>query len=213
VVNQKNQTATQISSGDYALKKLLDIPLALVGVVLALPLWLVFSLAIKLGDGGPIFFTQNRWGKNKRIIRAYKFRTMVPNAIERFGHLQAQERDTRITRVGRLLRATSLDESPQLLNILKGEMSWVGPRVIAINEAQTHGKDKDLPDDSIPGFELRSKLIPGLTGVAQIYAPRNVSRRNKFRYDLIYFRKQSLSLDVRLIFLSVWITLRAKWQV
>ena len=196
----------------YPAKRLFDLFLAAVGLLIASPLWFVFSILIKLEDRGPILFVQDRWGQHKRKIRVYKFRTMVPNAVEKFGHVQATENDPRVTRVGRLLRATSLDEMPQLLNIAKGDMSWVGPRALPIDEIQIEEEQGDLPDEAIPGFEARTKLRPGLTGIAQIFAPRDVPREQKYQYDAIYAHSQSWWLDIRLIFLSLWITLRARWE-
>lgn len=196
---------------EYPLKRWFDFIFASIGLVVSLPLWLVIGLAIKLEDWGPILFPQKRWGKDKKPINVYKFRTMVVNADEKFGPLQAQENDPRITRVGKLLRATSLDEMPQLLNIWRGEMSWVGPRALPMNEVQIKEENGYLSDAVIPGFDLRCKARPGLTGMAQVYAPRDVPRRHKFRYDLIYIQNQNLWLDLKLITLSFWITFRAKW--
>jgi lipopolysaccharide/colanic/teichoic acid biosynthesis glycosyltransferase len=215
--NRRNEsssanTSAVVPGGGYPLKRFFDLIVVLAGLLISSPMWLTFSIAIKLEDRGPILFTQNRWGKDKGTIRVYKFRTMVPNSVEKFGNIQAQENDPRITRVGRFLRATSLDEMPQLLNILKGDMSWVGPRALPIDEIQTQGQDANLPDEAIPGFDERAKLRPGLTGIAQIFAPRDVSRQQKYQYDAIYTNSQSLWLDIRLIFLSLWITLRARWE-
>jgi lipopolysaccharide/colanic/teichoic acid biosynthesis glycosyltransferase len=131
--------------------------------------------------------------------------------VERFGNIQAQEDDPRITRIGRLLRATSLDEMPQLLNIARGDMSWVGPRALPIDEVQVH-EEGELPDEAIPGFEARSKLRPGLTGISQIFASRDIPRQQKYAFDAIYAGSQSLWLDMRLILLSLWITARARWE-
>ena len=195
----------------YSLKRPFDLFLAIVGLIIASPLWLVFSVAIKLEDRGPILFVQDRWGKDKTKFQAYKFRSMVPDAVQRFGHVQAMENDPRVTKIGRLLRATSLDEMPQLLNIAKGDMSWVGPRALPIDEIQVQ-EEGDLPDESIPGFEARSKLRPGLTGITQIFSPRDIPRLQKYQSDAIYANSRSLRLDIRLIFLSLWITLRAKWE-
>ncbi len=167
---------------------------------------------MKIEDRGPVLYRQKRWGKNKKTVKVYKFRTMVVNADEKFGRFQALENDPRITRVGKFLRATSLDEMPQILNIWKGEMSWVGPRALPINEVQVKEENGYLPDEEIPGFDLRCRVRPGLTGMAQVYAPRDVPRRHKFRYDLIYIQNQSFWLDLKLIFLSLWITLRGKWE-
>jgi lipopolysaccharide/colanic/teichoic acid biosynthesis glycosyltransferase len=137
---------------------------------------------------------------------------MIPNAASAGPSVQATEDDPRITRVGWVLRATALDELPQLLNIWKGEMSFVGPRALPINERQGREESGDLPDEKIPGFRERLLVRPGLTGIAQIYAPRDVPRRHKFRYDLVYVRAQSFWLDLRLVCLSFWITFRGAWE-
>ncbi len=202
---------TEKEAAGYLLKRPCDALLALVGLMIAAPLWILFSLAIKLEDRGPVYFTQERWGRDMGRIRVYKFRSMVPNAVERFGNVQAQEHDPRVTRVGRLLRATSLDEMPQLLNILKGDMSWVGPRALPIDEVQVQ-EEGDLADEAIPGFEARSRLRPGLTGIAQIFASRDVPREQKYRFDAVYAGSQGPWMDARLILLSLWITLRARWE-
>jgi len=197
---------------EYPLKRSLDFIVASLALIISSALWLIFAVAIKIEDRGPVFYRQKRWGKNKNTVKVYKFRTMVVNADEKFGRFQALENDPRITRVGRFLRATSLDEMPQILNIWKGEMSWVGPRALPINEVQVKEENGYLPDEEIPGFDLRCRVRPGLTGMAQVYAPRDVPRRHKFRYDLIYIQNQSFWLDLKLIFLSLWITLRGKWE-
>ncbi len=209
--SRQTPSITEKEAAGYLLKRPCDALLALVGLMIAAPLWILFSLAIKLEDRGPVYFTQERWGRDRGRIRVYKFRSMVPNAMERFGNVQAQEHDPRVTRVGRLLRATSLDEMPQLLNILKGDMSWVGPRALPIDEVQVQ-EEVDLADEAIPGFEARSRLRPGLTGIAQIFAPRDVPREQKYRFDAVYAGSQGLWMDIRLILLSLWITLRARWE-
>jgi lipopolysaccharide/colanic/teichoic acid biosynthesis glycosyltransferase len=195
-----------------AAKRALDVALAGAMLLVVLPLWLVAAAAIKLEDRGPVFFVQERWGRHKRRIRVRKFRTMraVPGAGAR--SRQAAEADARITRVGRWLRATALDESPQLLSIWKGEMSFVGPRVLPIDEVQRQERDGDVPDEAVPGFETRLRVRPGLTGLAQLYAPRDVPRRVKFRYDALYVRRRTFWLDVRLILLSMAVTLAAGWD-
>ena len=137
---------------------------------------------------------------------------MVSNADERFGPLQARQGDTRVTRVGRVLRATALDELPQLWNIFKGEMSFVGPRALMPEEIEVNGTGEVVPLEKIPGYEARHRVSPGLTGIAQIYADRDIPRRHKFRYDLLYIRRQSFRLDLRLIVLSFWITFRGRWE-
>ena len=194
------------------LKRLLDLVLSSAGLLLSAPLWAIAALAIKLEDRGPVFFPQERWGQHQTRIRVLKFRTMIPNANPTGVTVQATARDPRVTRVGRLLRATAFDEIPQLLNIWKGEMSFVGPRLLPINERQNREKFGDVEDEKIPGFRERLGVVPGLTGIAQIYAPRDVSRRHKFKYDLLYIRRQSFWLDIRLILLSFWITFRGAWE-
>jgi lipopolysaccharide/colanic/teichoic acid biosynthesis glycosyltransferase len=191
------------------LKRPFDAALSGLGMLLSAPLWGLIALAIKLEDGGPVFFRQERWGRGQQPIRVYKFRTMRPNANRT---MQATEDDPRITRIGRLLRATALDEMPQLLNIFTGEMSFVGPRALPLNERQVQ-EAAEVPDEQIPGFADRLRVRPGLTGIAQIWAPRDVPRRQKFRYDLLYLKKQSFWLDLKLIALSVWITVRGCWEV
>jgi len=194
------------------LKRLLDLVLSSAGLLLSAPLWAIAALAIKLEDRGPVFFPQERWGQHQTRIRVLKFRTMIPNANPTGVTVQATARDPRVTRVGRLLRATAFDEIPQLLNIWKGEMSFVGPRLLPINERQNREKFGDVEDEKIPGFRERLQVVPGLTGIAQIYAPRDVSRRHKFKYDLLYIRRRSFWLDIRLIVLSFWITFRGAWE-
>ena len=197
---------------EYPSKRIFDFIFASLALTVSLPLWLIFALAIKIEDGGPVLYPQKRWGKDKKPIDVLKFRSMVEEAGEKFGSIQAQENDPRITRVGKFLRATSLDEMPQILNIWKGEMSWVGPRALPMNEVQVQEDLRNLPDEAIPGFDLRCRVRPGLTGMAQVYAPRDVPRRHKFRYDLIYIQNESFWLDLKLIALSFWITFRGKWE-
>ena len=195
-----------------ALKRGFDLCLSSVGLLLSAPVWAIIAAAVRLQDGGPVFFPQERWGQHQRRFLVHKFRTMIPNAGAADVSVQATEDDPRITRVGRVLRATALDELPQLLNIWKGEMSFVGPRALPINERQGREESGDLPDEKIPGFHERLQVRPGLTGIAQIYAPRDVLRRHKFRYDRFYIHRQSFWLDLKLIFLSFWITFRGAWE-
>ena len=194
------------------LKRSLDLLLSTMGLLLSAPLWGIAALAIKLEDRGSVFYAQDRWGQHQRRIRVLKFRTMIPNANPTGVTVQATADDPRITRAGRVLRATAFDELPQLLNIWKGEMSFVGPRMLPINERQRREESGEVEDEKIAGFHERLQVRPGLTGIAQIYAPRDVPRRHKFRYDLLYIRRQSFWLDVRLILLSFWITFRGAWE-
>jgi lipopolysaccharide/colanic/teichoic acid biosynthesis glycosyltransferase len=198
--------------GEPLLKRLFDAVLAATGLALSAPLWLVIAAAIKLEDGGPVLYIQDRWGRGKSQFKALKFRSMVTNADLEWGAVQAGRDDPRITRVGRFLRATALDEMPQLWNILTGDMSFVGPRALPINERQVQEAGEHVADDRIPGFEERLRVRPGLTGVAQVYAPRDVPRAEKFRQDVFYVENQSFVLDLKLILLSFLITFRGKWE-
>jgi colanic acid biosynthesis glycosyl transferase WcaI len=193
-------------------KRVFDVAVAGLGLLGAAPLMGLIACAIRLDDGGPVFYAQARVGRGGRHFRSWKFRSMVTDADARFGPLQARAADSRITRVGRVLRATALDELPQLWNILKGDMSFVGPRALMPEEIEVSGAGAAVPLHAIPGFEARHRVRPGLTGIAQIYAARDVPRRQKFRYDALYLEAQSLALDVRLIALSFWITFRGRWE-
>jgi len=194
-------------------KRLLDMALSGTGLVLSMPLWALIAAAIKLEDRGPVFFGQERVGRGGRVFRVLKFRSMLPNAEAKVGALQASENDPRVTRVGRIMRATAMDELPQLLSIFKGDMSFVGPRALRPGEIELRGDGREEALEDVPGFDERCRVPPGLTGVAQIYAPRDIRRRHKFRYDRVYIRRQSFWLDVRLILLSFWITFRGSWEV
>lgn len=194
------------------IKRLFDVALAAVGLALSAPLWLIIAAAIKLEDGGPVFFPQERVGLGGRTFLALKFRSMVPDAESFSGPRQAAENDPRITRCGRLLRATAMDELPQLWNILVGEMSFVGPRPLRPGEVEVHGDGEVVPLDSIAGYAQRHTIRPGLTGLTQVYAPRDVSRAQKFRLDRLYLKRAGFWLDLRLIVLSFWITGRARWE-
>jgi rhamnosyl/mannosyltransferase len=192
-------------------KRFLDIVLSGIGLLISSPLWLALAAAIKLEDGGPVFYTQDRVGEGGGTFKVFKFRSMIVNAEAAVGALQATEADPRITRIGRLMRATAMDELPQLWNIFIGDMTFVGPRALRPGEIEA-GDGEFIPLDQIPGYAERCRLRPGLTGVAQIYAPRDVGRRNKFRFDRVYAKRESFWLDVRLIALSFWITFRGRWE-
>src|SRR5439155_474489 len=137
-------------------------------------------------------------------------RSMVPDASTRPAQ-QATEHDPRVTRCGRLLRTTAMDELPQLWNIFRGDMSFVGPRALAAGEIEAGGDGRLVMLDEIPGYTERHAVRPGLTGITQVYARRDLSRARKFRFDLVYVRNASLCLDLRLVLLSFWITLRGRW--
>ena len=193
-------------------KRTLDVVLSGAGLLLSAPFWALIAAAIKLESRGPVFYAQARVGRHGRVFSALKFRSMIDEAERGVGPLQATEDDPRVTRVGRVLRATAMDELPQLWNIFRGDMSFVGPRALRPEEIEVDASGHAVALSAVPGFEERSCVRPGLTGVAQIYARRDISRRQKFRLDRLYIRKQSLGLDVRLILLSFRITLLGRWE-
>src|SRR5262245_32647501 len=176
------------------------------------PLWALIALLIKLDDGGPIFYAQERVGRGGRRFRSLKFRSMVPDADRRFGPRQADVSDPRVTRVGCWLRATAFDELPQLWNIARGDMSFVGPRALRPGEIDRGTNGRHVAIEDIDGYAERHSVRPGLTGIAQIFAARDIPRRAKFRYDRVYVRGRSFWLDLRLIALSFWITFRGRWE-
>jgi lipopolysaccharide/colanic/teichoic acid biosynthesis glycosyltransferase len=194
------------------LKRGFDILLSGSGLILSSPIWLMVSIAIVAEDGLPVFFRQNRWGKGGRTFSVLKFRTMWKGS-EKERSVQASHRDPRITGVGKFLRACGMDELPQLWNILRGNMSFVGPRPLPINEVQSCDSEKDIPDEAVPGFRERLAVRPGLTGMAQIFGDRDIVRAQKFRYDLFYIRRQNLWLDLRLIAISFYISFLGRWEI
>jgi lipopolysaccharide/colanic/teichoic acid biosynthesis glycosyltransferase len=193
-------------------KRVFDVTLAVAGLIGSAPLWAAIAIAIKLEDGGPVFFPQERVGLGGRVFTALKFRSMRVDAESRSGPLQADEDDPRVTRIGRLLRGTAMDELPQLWNIFVGDMSFVGPRPLRPGEVEIRGDGRLVPLASIPGYEARHGVRPGLTGLTQVYAPRDIPRTSKFRLDRLYLRRAGLCLDLKLILLSFWITGRGAWE-
>jgi len=194
------------------LKRPFDFLLSLIGIILSLPLWILIGILIVIEDGLPIFYAQERVGKNGRIFKVMKFRSMVKDAEKETGPVQATEHDPRITKIGKILRGTAMDELPQLVNILKGDMSFVGPRSLRPKEKEVYGNPDKTNIEDIPGYKERLAVRPGLTGTAQIYLPTDALRKEKFKYDLDYIKNQSFLFDLKLIILSFWITFRGKWQ-
>uniref|UniRef100_A0A7C4TH17 Sugar transferase n=1 Tax=candidate division WOR-3 bacterium TaxID=2052148 RepID=A0A7C4TH17_UNCW3 len=185
------------------LKRPFDIVLSFTGIIVSLPLWFLIGVMILIEDGFPIFYSQERMGKNRRIFKVFKFRSMVKDA-DRNGPVWTYENDTRITKVGRILRKTAFDELPSLLSILKGDMSFVGPRALAIEEQR-------FLEQKISGFEKRLSVHPGLTGLAQVYNLFDDPYK-KIELDLEYINNMSLLLDIKLIILSFFNTFTARWD-
>lgn len=199
-----------IVSREPFIKRIFDILLSAIGLIISSWLWPLICLAVWCEDGTPCCIRQPRIGKNGKIFKVIKFRSMRKSALREEINIQAGENDPRVTKIGRILRKSALDELPQLINILIGDMSFVGPR--ALLPAEIEKDDCFLHITEIPGYEKRITVRPGLTGIAQIFAPRDLPRRHKFKYDLLYIRKMSFFLDLRLILLSFFITFTGGWE-
>lgn len=166
-------------------------------------LWIVIPLVIWLDDRGPVFYRQQRMGKDSVPFNIIKFRTMVVDA-EKKGPAWTIDGDPRVTRVGRILRRTALDELPEVISIWQGNMSLVGPRALDLYEHRSL-------EEMIPGFEKRLQIRPGLTGLAQVY-DKSDDPHEKYHYDMQYLQRLSPFLDARLLLFSVWNTIIARWD-
>lgn len=187
-----------------AAKRMFDFAGALLGLLLLLPVFIAIAVAIKATSSGPVFFRQYRYGYRNRLFRIYKFRTMHTALGDSSGRRQTVARDARITPLGRVLRSTSLDEIPQLINVLKGEMSLVGPRphVPGMLAAGV------LYEDLAPYYFQRHAVKPGITGLAQVSGCRGSTASGdsaiaRLDYDLDYITHRSLQLDMAIIVRTV----------
>ena len=183
---------------NLALKRIVDIFGSLVGLVILLPLMIIIAILIKLTSEGPVIFKQERLGKNGRVFKIYKFRTMVVNAENIGDGLTVKsESDSRITKVGRILRKTSLDELPQLFNVLVGHMSLVGPRP----PVTYHPYDGY---NSYPNWaKKRFKMRPGITGLAQVTVRNSVTWDERIKIDNEYIDKFYILLDIKILFMTI----------
>lgn len=178
------------------IKRLMDIVVSLVLLILTSPLMLFSALLIKLYDKGPVFFRQKRSTINNNTFMIHKFRSMIVDAEKDGVSHPATEEDPRITPVGKFLRATRLDELPQLIDILKGDMSLVGPRPERVEHTEKYTEE-------IPEFQYRLKVKGGLTGLAQLYGKYNTTPYDKLQLDLMYIQNYSVLLDLRLLFMTL----------
>ncbi|MDP3013405.1 MAG: sugar transferase [Candidatus Subteraquimicrobiales bacterium] len=187
----------------HLIKRLLDIIMSLILILITLPLMLLSVILIKLTSPGPVLYTQERVGQNEKIFTIYKFRTMIEGAEDESGPVLATENDARITKVGKFLRRYRLDELPQLFNILEGSMSFVGPRPERLFFIEKYKKE-------IPGYEERFKVKPGVTGLAQASGTYATTPETKLKYDLIYVYHQSIFLDIKVLAQTLKVVLTGK---
>ena len=181
-------------------KRLMDLVICLIAMIPAAPVMLLVALAIKLEDGGPVFYKQKRMSLDGKVFDILKFRSMIVDAEKDGRSIPATGHDPRITKVGKFTRATRIDELPQILNIIKGDMSIVGPRPERVEHMIKYGQD-------VPEFDFRTKVKGGLTGYAQIYGKYNTSPYDKLRLDMMYIENYSLMLDIKLMLLTLRIML------
>ena len=178
------------------IKRIFDIVVSIVVLIITSPIYLCAAIAIKLYDGGPVLFRQDRCTINGKVFSIHKFRSMIIDAEKEGKSIPATENDPRITPVGAFLRKTRIDELPQMIDILQGNMSLVGPRPERVEHVKAYTED-------IPEFAYRLKVKGGLTGFAQIYGKYNTTAYDKLKLDLMYIQNYSFALDLKLLFMTV----------
>jgi len=191
---------------ESAMKRLIDIIVALLILVVGLPVWLLVALSIRVDTKGPIFYKQERVGRNGAIFNMLKFRSMVANAEQKSGPVWAEKNDPRVTRIGKLIRRIHLDEVPQFINVLVGDMSLVGPR-----PERPHFVEK--LSKQIPLYRRRLRVRPGITGWAQVkhkYDQTVEDVKTKIKYDLFYIENMSWRMDMKILFNTLYVMLRGK---
>ena len=176
-------------------KRLIDIICSLVGLIVFSPILVIVALLVRLNLGSPIFFTQNRLGKNGKEFKMIKFRTMK-DAVDKFGEVLPDEQ--RLTRFGKILRSTSLDELPELINVLKGDMTLVGPRPLLVEYKELYSERQ---------FR-RHETSPGITGWAQVNGRNSISWNERFELDVWYVDHLTMWLDLKIIFMTI-----KNWQI
>jgi len=185
-----------ISGGQRILKRVFDLFFSILALIVFSPIFVLVAVAIKFEDRGPVFYKQDRVTIGGKVFGIVKFRSMIEDAEKDGKPIPAGEDDDRITKVGRFIRATRIDELPQLINIIAGDMSIVGPRPERVEHVEKYTQD-------IPEFAFRLKVKGGLTGVAQVFGKYNTSPLNKLKMDLYYITNYSLLLDLQIIFETI----------
>ena len=186
-------------------KRAFDLSLAAAGLLISSPIWLVLSVLIWLEDRGPVLFVKNSVGRGGTNFRQLKFRSMVRQAESETGPVLAEQGDRRILRVGRLMRKAALDELPQLVNILKGDMSFVGPRPQRTVLVREYLRD-------MPEYAARHVVAPGLAGLAQVAGSYYITPRQKLRFDRLYVKHAGLGLDLRLLAIAFLLVFYLRWK-
>lgn len=181
-------------------KRAIDIVVSVLTLILFLPVWIVIAILVKLTSPGPVFFLQKRPGRNKQIFTVYKFRTMKPGSEKMIRGQEVMKDDERVTAFGKFLRRTKLDEIPQLLNVLKGEMSLVGPRPERIDSLEYYTEE----------ISKRLLMRPGLTGLAQVSGNIYIPLEERYKLDVYYVEHFSLWLDFKIILRTFGVILRGE---
>lgn len=184
-----------LTSEQRIIKRIMDTVISFVLLIISSPVMLITAVAIKINDGGPVFFKQNRVTRNGRIFNILKFRSMVEDA-DKTGSHSTEENDKRITKIGRIIRPLRIDELPQLINVLKGDMSMVGPRPERVENVYEYSS-------RYPEFDLRHRVKAGITGFAQVYGKYNTTPKDKLNMDLFYIETYSPLQDIKLITLTL----------
>ena len=186
-------------------KRVFDLAVIIITYILLFPLWLIVwifvPLAIWLEDRGPVFYAQERVGREGKHFKLFKFRTMIQDAESQTGQVWAAEDDPRLTKVGKTLRRLHLDEIPQVINIMRGEMSLVGPRPERPVLAEQFNRE-------VPGFSQRLRVRPGIAGLAQVRGSYWTDPSYKLKYDNLYIETMSPWVDIKLLFLAVWVAIK-----
>lgn len=180
-----------------SIKRLIDIILSFIVLIVFFPIWIIVAILIKLTSPGPIFFLQDRPGQYKEIFKVYKFRTMRPGSEKMIKGQEVMRDDDRITSIGKFLRRSKMDEIPQVLNVLKGEMSLVGPRPERIASLEEYDNE----------ISKRLNMKPGMTGLAQVSGNIYLDLQDRYKFDVYYVENYSLWLDIKIIFRTIGVVL------
>lgn len=183
------------------MKRIIDIVLSILLIVLLVPIWIFIPIIILIDDKGSVYYKSNRLGKNGKIFRMYKFRTMKENSADirnADGSTYNSENDKRLTKIGKLLRTLSIDELPQIFNVLKGDMSLIGPRPDLPDALELYTDDE----------KIKLEVCPGITGYSQAYYRNEISASDKFRNDVYYAKHFSFLLDLKILFKTISTVIR-----